>query len=138
LGAPPVSPLSDSASIARGLSELSARLLATIGSRVFDSYSTTTRFTVTSLRAKWKRRSSTCSPRELNLSLAVYLDDCTFSHELKRLLLKAGHDVETPADVHPPLTGEDDDMNYRQIIQAISNLENTGVTVAGGFWSLNA
>ena len=29
-------------------------------------------------------------------------------------------------------------MSYRQIVQAISNLESTGVTVAGGFWSLNA
>ncbi len=118
------------------------------------------------------------------MSRALYLDDCAFSHELKRLLLKAGHDVETPADVRPSLTGEDDaihfahakavgrailtlnpgdfkelhnhnpdhhgilavyqdndptkDMNYRQIVQAIANLESTGVTVAGGFWSLNA
>jgi len=117
------------------------------------------------------------------LSLALYLDDCAFSHELRRLLLRAGHDVETPADVHPPLTGEDDathfahakavgcailtlnprdfkelhdqdpdhpgilavyqdndpvkDMNYRQIVQAISNLESTSVSIAGGFWSLN-
>lgn len=118
------------------------------------------------------------------MSLALYLDDCAFSHELKRLLLEAGHDVEVPADVHPPLTGEDDsihfahakaagrailtlnprdfkelhdqdpdhsgiltvyqendplkDMSYRQIVQAIANLENTGVTIAGGFWVLNA
>lgn len=118
------------------------------------------------------------------MSLALYLDDSAFSHELKRLLLKAGHDVETPTDVRPPLTAEDDevhfahakavgrailtlnskdfkelhdqdpehpgilavyqdndpakDMSYRQIVQAISNLENTGVAVAGGFWSLNA
>lgn len=118
------------------------------------------------------------------MSLALYLDDCAFSHELRRLLLKAGHDIETPADVHPPLTGEDDaahfahakavgrailtlnpgdfkelhnqdpdhpgilavyqdndptkDMNYRQIVQAISNLGSTGVSIVGGFWSLNA
>jgi hypothetical protein len=118
------------------------------------------------------------------LSLALYLDDCAFSHTLKRLLLEAGHNVEVPADVHPPLTGEDDavhfahakasgrailtlnprdfkelhdqdpdhlgilavyqdndptkDMSYCQIIQAISNLEDSGVTIAGGFWSLNA
>lgn len=118
------------------------------------------------------------------MSLALYLDDCAFSHELRRLLLKAGHDIEVPADAHPPLTGEDDavhfahakaagrailtlnpidfrklhdrnpnhhgiltvyqdndptkDMSYRQIVQAISNLESTGVTIDGGFWSLNA
>jgi hypothetical protein len=28
-------------------------------------------------------------------------------------------------------------MSYRQIVQAIANLENTGVTIARGFWSLN-
>lgn len=118
------------------------------------------------------------------MSLALYLDDCAFSHELKQLLLEAGHDVETPFDVHPPLSGEDDavhfahakavgrviltlnprdfkelhnqnpdhpgilavyqdndptkDMSYRQIVKAIANLEGTGVTIAGGFWSLNA
>jgi len=100
------------------------------------------------------------------------------------LLLRAGHDVETPADVHPPLTGEDDaahfahakavgrailtlnprdfkelhnqdtdhpgilsvyqdndpskDMSHRQIVQAIASLESTGVSIVGGFWSLNA
>ena len=118
------------------------------------------------------------------MSLALYLDDCAFSHELRRLLLKTGHDVETPADVHPPLTGEDDaahfahakavgrailtlnprdfkelhnqdpdhpgilvvyqdndpskDTDYRRIVQAIANLESTGVPIARGFWSLNA
>ena len=118
------------------------------------------------------------------MSLALYLDDCAFSHELRRLLLRAGHDVEIPAEVRPPLTGEDDavhfahakavgrtiltlnpgdfkalhdhdpehpgilsvyqdndpakDMGYRQIVQAISNLESTGVSIVGGFWSLNA
>jgi hypothetical protein len=117
------------------------------------------------------------------LSLALYLDDCAFSHELRRLLVEAGHTVETPADVNPPLTGEDDpihfaharatgqiiltlnardfkemhdqdsdhpgilvvyqdndparDMSYREIVQAIANLEKTGVTIAGGFWPLN-
>jgi hypothetical protein len=30
------------------------------------------------------------------------------------------------------------DMNYADIVQAISNLQSTGVTIAGGFWSLNA
>jgi len=46
------------------------------------------------------------------LSLALYLDDCAFSHELKRLLIEAGHDVETPDDVHPSLTGEDDAVHF--------------------------
>jgi len=46
------------------------------------------------------------------LSLALYLDDCAFSHELKRLLLEAGHDVEVPADMRPPLTGEDDAVHF--------------------------
>ncbi len=117
------------------------------------------------------------------MSLALYLDDCAFSHELKRLLIEAGHDVETPANMHPPLTGEDDlihfahakatgrviltlnardfkeihdqepdhpgilvvhqdndltkDMSYHEVVQAIANLESTGVTIAGGFWPLN-
>jgi len=118
------------------------------------------------------------------LSLRLYLDDCAFSYELRRLLLEAGHDVEVPADVRPPLTGADDavhlahaqhaqrailtfnprdfkelhdqnpdhagilvvyqdndpirDMSYRQIVQAIVNLESLGVNIAGRFWSLNA
>ena len=117
------------------------------------------------------------------MSLTLYLDDCAFSHELKRLLSEAGHDVAVPADAQPPLTGADDDvhfaharatgrviltlnprdfqdlhdqepdhpgilavyqdnnpakdMSYRQIAQAIANLERTGVTIAGGFWPLN-
>ena len=29
------------------------------------------------------------------------------------------------------------DMSYREIIQAIANLESTDVTIAGGFWPLN-
>jgi hypothetical protein len=28
-------------------------------------------------------------------------------------------------------------MSYRQIVQAIANLESTGVTIAEGFWILN-
>ena len=118
------------------------------------------------------------------MSLRLYLDDCAFSHKLRRLLIQAGHDVQVPADVRPPLTGEDDvihfahaqatgrviltmnakdfkelhdetsnhpgvlavyqdnnpakDMNYHEIVHAISNLENSGVTIAGGFWVLNA
>ena len=30
------------------------------------------------------------------------------------------------------------DMSYADIVRAIANLEQTGVTIAGGFWSLNA
>jgi hypothetical protein len=29
------------------------------------------------------------------------------------------------------------DMSYHQIVQAIANLESTGVTIAREFWSLN-
>lgn len=46
------------------------------------------------------------------MSLALYLDDCAFSYALKRLLVDAGHDVETPADVEPPLTGADDRAHF--------------------------
>lgn len=118
------------------------------------------------------------------MSLILYLDDCAFSHRLRQLLIEAGHDVQIPADVNPPLTGAPDavhfahakenerviltfnprdfldlheqdpnhpgilavyqdndptrDMSYRDIVQALSNLESTGVTVSGEFWSLNA
>jgi predicted nuclease of predicted toxin-antitoxin system len=117
------------------------------------------------------------------LSLRLYLDDCIYSHELRRLLIEAGHDVRIPADVRPPLTGQHDqqhfayanssgrvlltknprdfrefhrrftghpgilavyqdndpnrDMSQREIVQAIANLEATGVTLTGGFWPLN-
>ncbi|MEZ4867840.1 MAG: DUF5615 family PIN-like protein [Caldilineaceae bacterium] len=30
------------------------------------------------------------------------------------------------------------DMTYADIVRAIANLEQTGVDIAGGFWSLNA
>jgi hypothetical protein len=98
--------------------------------------------------------------------------------------LEAGHDVQVPAEVDPPLTGASDeihfahaqtvdriiltlnpkdflslhqksphspgifaiyqdndptrDMSYADIVKAIANLEDTGVPIAGGFWSLNA
>ena len=42
------------------------------------------------------------------MSLRLYLDDCIFSHTLRRLLQAAGHDVQIPADVTPPLVGADD------------------------------
>lgn len=117
------------------------------------------------------------------MSLALYLDDCAFSHTLRRLLLEAGHDVQVPAEVTPPLTGAADeahfahaqatkrailtknpvdfkllhhqsanhagilavyqdndptrDMSYADIVRAIANLEQIGVSIGGGFWSLN-
>lgn len=42
------------------------------------------------------------------MSLRIYLDDCAYSHRLCHLLREAGHDVQVPADVTPPLTGADD------------------------------
>jgi len=30
------------------------------------------------------------------------------------------------------------DMTYADVVRAIANLQQSGVTVAGGFWSLNA
>jgi len=46
------------------------------------------------------------------LSLRLYLDDCIYSHELRRLLVEAGHDVQVPADVYPPLTGQEDQRHF--------------------------
>lgn len=46
------------------------------------------------------------------MSLSLYLDDCAFSHRLRQLLCQAGHDVEAPADVDPPLTGADDSVHF--------------------------
>ena len=42
------------------------------------------------------------------MSLKLYLDDCAYSRRLCQLLREAGHDVQTPADVTPPLLGADD------------------------------
>jgi hypothetical protein len=41
------------------------------------------------------------------LSLKLYLDDCVYARRLCQLLREAGHDVETPAEVVPPLRGAD-------------------------------
>jgi hypothetical protein len=100
------------------------------------------------------------------------------------MLIDAGHDVQIPADVEPPLIGADDelhfaharasqrailtlnardfkmlhdqgndhcgilaiyqdndptrDMTYRDIVEAIAHLERTEVSIARGFWILNA
>ncbi len=46
------------------------------------------------------------------LSLAIYLDDCAFSHRLRQLLSEAGHQVQVPADLVRPLTGADDEFHF--------------------------
>ena len=46
------------------------------------------------------------------MSLRLYLDDCIYSHELRRLLVEAGHEVQVPAEVRPPLTGEEDRRHF--------------------------
>ena len=46
------------------------------------------------------------------MSLRLYLDDCIYSHKLRRLLVEAGHDVQVPADVSPPLTGQEDRRHF--------------------------
>lgn len=46
------------------------------------------------------------------MSLRIYLDDCAFSHRLRQLLLQAGHSVQVPADVSPPLTGARDEAHF--------------------------
>ena len=50
--------------------------------------------------------------RELHVSLAIYLDDCAFSHRLRSLLLDAGHRVQIPAEAIPSLTGASDDIHF--------------------------
>lgn len=44
------------------------------------------------------------------MSMRLYLDDCAYSLELRRLLLAAGFDVQIPADMG--LTGEDDSRHF--------------------------
>jgi predicted nuclease of predicted toxin-antitoxin system len=44
------------------------------------------------------------------VTLALYLDDCAFSHDLRRLLLAAGHSVVVPADAG--LTQVSDDRHF--------------------------
>ena len=46
------------------------------------------------------------------MSLKIYLDDCAFAHRLRQLLLEAGHDVQVPAEVDPPLTGASDETHF--------------------------
>lgn len=49
------------------------------------------------------------------MSLKIYLDDCAFSYRLRQLLIEAGHQVQVPADVNPPLTGFDDVVHFAHI-----------------------
>jgi len=49
------------------------------------------------------------------LSLKLYLDDCAFSYRLRQLLHDAGHTVQIPAEVDPPLTGQDDDVHFAHV-----------------------
>ena len=49
------------------------------------------------------------------MSLTIYLDDCAFSHRLRQLLIEAGHDVQIPADVTPPLTGAADEVHFAHV-----------------------
>lgn len=46
------------------------------------------------------------------MSLRLYLDDCANSRELRRRLIEAGHDVETPGEVRPSLVGADDRTHF--------------------------
>ena len=46
------------------------------------------------------------------MSLRIYLDDCAYSRRLRGILERAGHDVETPGDLAPPLTGVDDEVHF--------------------------
>ncbi len=52
------------------------------------------------------------------MSLNLYLDDCAFSHNLRRLLTEAGHDVQVPADAEPPLTGAPDSFHLEHARRA--------------------
>jgi hypothetical protein len=44
------------------------------------------------------------------MALALYLDDCAYSHILRDLLTQAGHQVVVPADAG--LAGEDDPTHF--------------------------
>ena len=49
------------------------------------------------------------------MALRLYLDDCAFSHNLRDLLLAAGHHVVVPVDAG--LRGEDDDRHFEYAVQ---------------------
>jgi predicted nuclease of predicted toxin-antitoxin system len=46
------------------------------------------------------------------LSLRIYLDDCAFSHRLRQRLQAAGHEVQTPGEADPSLTGAADERHF--------------------------
>jgi predicted nuclease of predicted toxin-antitoxin system len=115
------------------------------------------------------------------MSLNLYLDDCAYSKQLCRMLIKAGHRVVTPFEADTAgaddllhfdyacrhqlviLTKDADDfeelhrqnkhhfgilaiceeadfrknMNYTDVVRAISNLATTQVPLAGQFYILN-
>jgi hypothetical protein len=47
------------------------------------------------------------------VTLALYLDDCAYAHELRDLLLAAGHSVVIPADVG--LRGARDSIHFQYV-----------------------
>lgn len=49
------------------------------------------------------------------MSLNIYLDDCAFSHRLRQLLIAAGHVVQIPAEVDPPLTAQADARHFAHV-----------------------
>jgi hypothetical protein len=48
------------------------------------------------------------------VTLALYLDDCAFAHELRDLLLVAGHTVVVPVDVG--LNGARDPLHFQHAV----------------------
>ena len=48
------------------------------------------------------------------MTLALYLDDCAFAHELRDLLTVAGHSVVIPADVG--LRGARDQLHFQHAV----------------------
>ena len=48
------------------------------------------------------------------MTLALYLDDCAFAHELRDLLIAAGHTVVIPADVG--LRGARDHLHFQHAV----------------------
>ena len=50
------------------------------------------------------------------MRLELYLDDCAFSHRLRKLLIEAGHNVQIPADVEPSLRGARDETHFQHVL----------------------
>lgn len=49
------------------------------------------------------------------MSLKIYLDDCAYSYRLRQLLIEAGHQVQIPAEVDPPLVGAKDEVHFAYV-----------------------